>query len=134
MFSSFWDYLRHSACDAVLAGVEDAARILDQGRSTNEIIQSTGLLRNRLAKAAERKLTADDRSANHQPSAGQKEPVRNEDRSPQPAATTNGQEETETRAPISLLDTEAGHLNKKPPKFGKDANGGGKKLGRKKAF
>lgn len=130
MLRSFWDYLRDAACDAVLAGVEDAARILDQGRSPAGIVDASDHLRERLRKTAAAQLAGQDKG----------NPDTTGPAAPSPKATvgtetktSTGKPSTDSLSPTSLFDTEAGHLsrpeaNNSKPKADNHSNRGRKKV------
>ena len=132
MLQSFWDYLRYAACDAILAGVEDAVRLLEQDRSPNDNVAPSSHLSERLKKAAQRRISD---TPSQRPTAQPSSQTKSSQAGPQGPATSNapsnhrpadqanvvaspadGQAQdvvgdgNENRPVPSLTDTAAGHL------------------------
>lgn len=109
---SFWQYLRRAAQDAVLAGIEDAVRLLEQGRSIEAESHDAGQLATRLSKVVAKRLEtklapkADEASAAASPS---NTPDVAPDRVPHDQPRELFDSETE---PVpSLTASPSGHLN-----------------------
>ena len=123
MLQSFWEYLRLAACDAILSGVEDAVRKLEQGRSPDDFVQASDRLTERLTRAAKRMSGQPENST--EPDAGESSGDRSRSQAAAPQTSPGNQ-------PVpSLLSQTAERLNKReeassagPKPRGKHSAGG----------
>lgn len=113
MMQSFWEFLRRAACDAVLAGVEDAVRLLEQGRSIENESRAAGQLATRLTKVVVARINSESPTKVEEPPTKMVEPpapAHSQPKSSQPPELFD----SPTEPVPSLTSSRAGHLQTGP--------------------
>lgn len=113
MMQSLWEFLRRAACDAVLAGVEDAVRLLEQGRSIEGEARAAGQLATRLTKVVVARINSESPTKVEEPPAKVVEPpapAHSQPKSSQPPELFD----PPTEPVPSLTSSRAGHLQTGP--------------------
>ena len=118
MMQSFWEFLRRAACDAVLAGVEDAVRLLEQGRSSECESRAAGQLATRLTKVVVARINSESPTKAEEPPATVVEPPLPEPAYSQPKSSQAPELFDSPTEPVpSLTSSRAGHLQTGPRVF-----------------
>jgi len=113
MLQSFWEFLRHRACDAVLAGVEDAVRVLEQEASPTKRTDAANQLMSRLKSVVAEQSDSKPAAKGPANDAGKSSQPTGKSTQPGPFSADKVEEgATDTEPAPSLLESPAGHLKK----------------------